>query len=174
MTPCVGKETVRRNPYYNVFVVRVVGSRVVLPARERNSLGLRMSITVTNGQGESHTYGGHFWGGILNFAEHYGWKPAGTARPKGFGILRRWPGNYDSNDGQTVTTSDAKSLGRAILQSMNDPILDENIEILETSIRKDVLSRVGPELFASFAFRFDKNAYREFGEFCLRGPFRIE
>jgi hypothetical protein len=133
-----------------------------------------MSITVTNGQGESHTYGGHFWGAILNFAEHYGWKPAGTESPIGFGPVERWPGNYDSSDGQTVTASDAKSLGSCILQSLNDPILDENIEILETSIRAGVLKRVGPELFASFAFRFDKSAYREFGEFCLRGPFRIE
>src|SRR5689334_12806617 len=107
-------------------------------AQYNGRLGLNMSITVTNSQGESRTYGGHFWGAILDFAEHYGWKPAGTERPTGFAPNERWPGNYDSSDGQTVTASDATSLGSCILESLNDPILDENIEILETSIREGV------------------------------------
>lgn len=133
-----------------------------------------MSMYVSNEHGESFSYGGHFWSLTLNLAEYYGWKPMGTRKPKGYGLFRRWPGNYDTNDGQTVVIWDAHRLGEIIAHSLTDPNFDENASVFETRMKEDLRERVDPELFKVFNLSFDKNAYREFGEFCSQGSFRID
>ena len=49
------------------------------------------------------------WHKLIELAQEYGWQPAGTQRDE-----ENWSGTYLSNDGQSVTQSDALALGNAL------------------------------------------------------------
>lgn len=80
-----------------------------------------MSFTLFNDSG-SASMGAMTWTAILITMQHYGWVPAGTVleRPPDLPRLGRqtecleWSGSYASNDGQTVTGSDAASMAVAL------------------------------------------------------------
>jgi hypothetical protein len=63
----------------------------------------------------SHDDGTHFdfstveWHKLIELAQEYGWQPAGTQLDEA-----NWSGTYLSNDGQTVTQTDALALGNAL------------------------------------------------------------
>jgi hypothetical protein len=63
----------------------------------------------------SHTDGSYFdfttveWHKLIELAQAYDWQPAGTQLDE-----EGWSGTYLSNDGQTVTQTDALALGNAL------------------------------------------------------------
>ena len=61
------------------------------------------------------------WGFYLNLAQAYGWEPAGTLPPDGYAGAEPWPGEYDWNAGQSVTSEDAHALASALQQALEDP-----------------------------------------------------
>jgi hypothetical protein len=76
------------------------------------------------GKGGHSRWSNAGWPEVLSLAESYGWKPAGTAPPKG---VRRtkWNGAYDdggyhTNDGQLVTAADAAALAEALQKGLKD------------------------------------------------------
>lgn len=59
------------------------------------------------------------WAEVLSLAERYGWVPSGTACPTGM-KTKEWEGGYATNDGQRVTSADAKALADALEQGFSD------------------------------------------------------
>lgn len=69
------------------------------------------------------TFSRQFWGKALELAQSYGWHPGGTHPPAhiAFHLLgAEWDGRYFTNDGQTVSAADARSLAAALERSLND------------------------------------------------------
>lgn len=56
------------------------------------------------------------WRSVLQIAQRYGWKPAGTVDQD----EPEWDSTYFSNDGQTVTTEDATALADALERALDD------------------------------------------------------
>ena len=137
------------------------------------------SIDLTNQSGDTFRFGNMSWAFLLNLAERYGWKPAGTAKPEGWKEESKWPGNYDSSDGQTVTSDDAKALAKAVRAALEDKKLETRAKELEADFRRWIEERVGPELAKTYQVGLGKEEnYRphlnKFIEFCNKGPFMIE
>jgi len=107
-------------------------------------------------------------------AEQFGWKPQGTRKPSGFGLFRKWPGSYDTSDGQRVARSDASNLALAIQKALLSESFDNLVASMEAQMKEEVRSQVSPELFAAFSIEFDSSIFKEFGLFCDEGSFIIE
>jgi hypothetical protein len=93
------------------------------------------SVTLTNRSGESFDFGNTSWAFLLNFAERYGWKPAGTESPGDWDDPEEWPGSYDSSDGQIVTQPDAKALAKAVASALEDENLENKAAELDAEFR---------------------------------------
>ena len=81
-----------------------------------------------NGKGGSVSFSGWNWAFLLKLAIQYGWEPEGTRNPLSHPdslvspdtIDPEWPGNYNTNDCQLVTDTDARSLGQALVRAADD------------------------------------------------------
>ena len=56
-----------------------------------------------------------FWGAALDLAQLHGWEPAGTLPPED---AAQWGRGYFSNDGQRVTSEDARVLADALERAL--------------------------------------------------------
>ena len=71
--------------------------------------------------------GGHWrsnragWSLLRGLALEHGWIPEGTAPPSWLSPAEQWDGNYSTNDGQTVSASDAQHLADALERALRDP-----------------------------------------------------
>ena len=59
------------------------------------------------------------WDKILSLAQTYGWESAGTEQPP-YSLSSCWEGQYITNDGQLVTAVDAKAIGNALENALDD------------------------------------------------------
>lgn len=124
------------------------------------------------------TWDSFSWVKLIRLAEHYGWQPADTTIPESelkWMPNGQWNGNYTTNDGQTVTLADARSLAAALDRAVRD-IPSENViaQYREPSGGIQILPNppnisdldwfCGPET---------KDRIREFVSFCYAGEFQI-
>lgn len=140
-----------------------------------------VSVWLTNRSGGTFHFGTTPWCFLLNLAELYGWQPAGTESPRDWDENEdgEWQGDYDTNDGQTVTPADARSLADAVAAALADPKLEDKAAELEAQFRQGVEARCGPELASVYQVGLgDEEAYRphleDFIRFCRQGAFEIE
>jgi hypothetical protein len=80
-----------------------------------------MGMDLVSESGAEFRATGSGWTYYLNLAEEYGWKPAGTKRPRRTSIFRKWSGHYDSNEGQRVSKRDASAMALALETALADP-----------------------------------------------------
>ncbi len=132
-----------------------------------------MSVEFVNEHGDSYPINGYGISMYFTLLERYGWKPLGTRKPPGFGLFRRWPGSYHTNDGQLVTAKDARNMSEAVKRALEDTQLEDHAAELVKGITERATSGVSPALAQAFQLVFSKDAFREFGEFCAKGPFRV-
>jgi hypothetical protein len=111
------------------------------------------------------------WCYMLNLGEIYGWKPEGTKKPKGFGVFKKWPGNYDSSDGQKVTATDSNSLASALIKAMDDPEFDAKSKLLISKIVKAIEKSIGHEL--GYSIEVDREIISELIGYLKQGGFMI-
>jgi hypothetical protein len=138
------------------------------------------------------------WARILYLAEDHEWQPAGTVSPYNhddpnskYYIPEPWHGGYASNDGQMVTSNDARAFADA-LEKASELIPDERIQTGEYVQVKDLpafiddpvvdlLVRTGsvdsmPREFLN-AYEFfagdGKTAIKELIAFCRQGEFYL-
>jgi hypothetical protein len=78
-----------------------------------------MSFDLTSESGSERSFRPGAWALILNVAEAYGWVPARTLPPEGEDE-GEWSGDYDSNDGQLVTRTDAANIAKALTAALAD------------------------------------------------------
>jgi hypothetical protein len=122
---------------------------------------------------------GSGWDFILNVAEAYGWKKAGTEPPKGLNHAQ-WSGAYDTSDGQRVTASDAVALAAALRLASADPRradVEARVSREQTEAVRAILLREhgitlppGEEVEHSI----DPTFLEEVILFCERGAFHVE
>ncbi|MGN7997893.1 hypothetical protein [Sphingomonas sp. 22176] len=76
-----------------------------------------MAFDLKNEHGREFRIGGGPWAVYLNLASSFGWQPEGTTLESD----PDWRGGYDSNDGQTVSASDAHNLCRHLVTAAHHP-----------------------------------------------------
>ena len=67
-------------------------------------------MDLVNDTGERFRFRTAGWGFYLNLAEAYGWNAAGTLPPEKYEGADVWPGEYDWNAGQSVSSADTQAL----------------------------------------------------------------
>ena len=118
------------------------------------------------------------WQKLLRLAERYGWRPAGTTlseaelkwMPDG-----RWNGNYTTNDGQTVSASDARSLGDALNCAVRD-IPSEDVIAQHRAASGGIQILPNPPAISDldwFCGDQTRAKIREFISYCYSGEFQI-
>ncbi len=133
-----------------------------------------MSIAVINKKGQFLEFSGHGWTMYLRMAELYGWQPAGTKKPQGYGFFKKWNGCYDVSYRQMVVNNDAANLSMAIKNALNCPEFDNKIREMEKQEKEHVSSKVSEEIARSLEISFDKVLFADFANFCDNGEFCIE
>jgi hypothetical protein len=73
-----------------------------------------MSVHLHGRLGKTFTTSAGHWAVILNVARCFGWEPAGTMPPADWPSSQSWGGQYDTNDGQVVTESEALILAKIL------------------------------------------------------------
>jgi hypothetical protein len=120
------------------------------------------------------------WGEVLKFARLSGWKPAGTMPPEeaDAGERAAWDGNYVTNSGQSVSPSDAWSLGQALERRLSD--LPEHYAPTDKTLLGDIegkptrLVPVGAPISPIEALSGENRAaVEELIAFCRNGGFEI-
>ena len=98
-------------------------------------------------------------------------------KPKGFGLLKKWHGRYDSSDGQTVLANDACLLAEALDRALVSDDLEKKCKNVADTIEKALIQSLGDK---PGGFEIDATVdesfidfYREFIEFCRLGAFEI-
>lgn len=133
-----------------------------------------MSITLISKNGrELFECNNTAWCYILNLGELYGWKPQGTKKPRNYGLFKRWPGDYDSSDGQAVLEADSSGLALALKTAVADDNFSSNSqkliqqlqEAIERSVRRKLDYQISPDVKISFI--------NEVIEFLKNGEFTI-
>jgi hypothetical protein len=131
------------------------------------------------------------WYKVLNLARMCGWAPAGTITPDGWDYEDAWDGRYHSNDGQWVTDEDARGIGCALLNGLDDiPDIEvgEKARLPQGSQSGDLLAqmfdrstdpfeqlnrRLTQSPFEYFSGAGGKERLREIAAFCNEGGFYI-
>ena len=111
------------------------------------------------GVGGYHRYLAHVWPSVLDLAEEYGWKPAGTREltPDGEHAYRSPKFGYITNDGFVVMKTDARKLATALSKAIKDSAARPRAKKLAGRIEV-----VG-----------GADYLREFIRFCRAGAFQI-
>ena len=73
-----------------------------------------MAIDLRNENGATIRISSGHWAVYLTLAETFGWRPAGTRRPRLLAPEVEWSGRYDSSDGQVVPDAEAKQLAQIL------------------------------------------------------------
>jgi hypothetical protein len=137
------------------------------------------------------------WPQILELSIYYGWTPEGTKicdeMMEIFGWEKPWDGAYDSSDGQSVTSTDAKNIATALEMALqdipdidlgepvagntfihNDTFNDKKLlkEFIESMVKPKRLDKSA--LLLRFSGEENKQYIKGFVEFCKEGEgFRI-
>lgn len=122
-------------------------------------------------------FSGTGWTFCLILAERFGWIPEGTKKPKGFGFFKKWPGNYDSNEGQCVSTFDSNKLADSIETALKSDVLEEQAKKVSSIIEESIRTALG-ELRKGYEVNIDIDNdflayYQNFISFCRKGEFQI-
>jgi hypothetical protein len=145
----------------------------------------------------SRKYSSQFWGKALELGRSYGWKPLGTHPPiiPGFrGLNEVWTCTYFTNDGQSVTAEDARSLANALERALDDIpdtgialdwnprcwveddlpewLSPEEREMIEDGLQEHSYDVVAMHPYAFFAGD-EKQHLKGFIRFCRLGSFMI-
>lgn len=109
-----------------------------------------MGMDLVGESGAEFRTTGSGWTYYLNLAEEYGWKPAGTRRPRGLRMLLcRWSGGYDTNDGARVTARDAAAMATALEAALADPDRSARRAVVAVRVTEGVRAVMGAAQFAS-------------------------
>ena len=122
-----------------------------------------MGYDLFNSAGAYVRFTGSGWDLALAVARHYGWTPAGIAKPATWDEKKYgpWEDEYWMNAGQEVTADDAAALTAALDRAVAAPDFVEAV--------KSVNDNLTPEQAESFRGRLV-----EFAGFARQGPFIIE
>ena len=110
-----------------------------------------MAVELTNVLGEDYSLSNSVWSLVLNLAQRYGWKPLGTLRPAELDESTTWGGDYDTSDGQTVTSADAAALSRALRAAIADPHLEIGVRKVVAALAEVVRAQLGDDTAKLYA-----------------------
>jgi hypothetical protein len=87
-----------------------------------------MAVHLRSKQGKTFTTSAGHWAVFLCVAECFGWKPAGTLAPPDWPASEPWSGQYDTNDGQVVSQSEAWLLAKILHAAAAGPQIGQALE----------------------------------------------
>lgn len=139
-----------------------------------------MGFDFTSESGETYQVRSGGWSLMLYVAESYGWEKRGSVAPEGMDA-GEWDGGYATNDGQRVTSEDARALADAFERMLADPGRVVKVREIEMQLDRDVLKvakeQHGVDLPARDnydEYPLDEEYLRQFVRFCRGGGFQIE
>lgn len=145
-----------------------------------------MSMALVNEKGVSFRFSLVGWSKVLNLANMYGWKPAGTIidfdvhlpqnptpeeKAKSEARLREWDGTYFTNDQQLVTKEDALAIAAALEQSLGD-IPENDEDIPDQNIYSSTIQTTSPYPFENQIDGILQAVKNELGDFPHNAPNR--
>ncbi len=138
-----------------------------------------MGMDLVNERGESLGFSPGGWALVLNLAEVYGWVPEGTTLH--LDDDRVWPGNYDTNDDQRVSASDAAAMATAWERALaaddfTARVLQLDRELFGEEVEPSPAAADGKPPFPSrSALDVDelRDALTDLIQFCREGSFQI-
>ncbi len=132
-----------------------------------------MGMDLVSESGAEFRATGSGWAYYLNLAEEYGWKPAGTERPRRASIFRKWSGHYDTNEGQRVSKRDAAAMALALEAALSDPDRAARGAALAERLTAAVRAATGGSSYTMRADGDDSAYLRSLIDFLRRGGFEI-
>jgi hypothetical protein len=102
------------------------------------------------------------WDTVLHLAREFGWRPAGTARPRGLRKAQWDCNDYINCERQQVEAEDALSLAAA---------LDRALQAIPIKVNAKPPKKVSAQL--AFFFGYAREGLADFVGFCRLGAFRI-
>lgn len=119
-----------------------------------------MGYDLRNGRGEEFRFSPSGWTLALEIAERAGWKPEGTLPPANHPVDHDWSGDYFSNEGQRVSSSDAAAMIRALESALSNPEFNA-----QTKATFDYLQAAFLKLYPKFSpIEFTLSDAAEFGQ----------
>jgi hypothetical protein len=134
--------------------------------------GVVVGFAVTDRTGAAMHLTGTAWTVMLHLAEDCGWQPEGTIAPPGV-EPGNWAGDYDSNEGQSMSAADAaafaSALERASLDHNRSRTIQQVADRISAMVREANSSDYQIETGASYWSAID-----ELIRLCRRGPVVLE
>jgi hypothetical protein len=117
--------------------------------------------------------GNTYWCYLLNLGELYGWRPAGSKKPKNLGFFGKWDGSYDGSNGQYVTADDALGFANALNIAVLDGDFDLKSNSLINEIQVSIENGIGEPLGYAILEDINIDSIKEIIEFLYVGGFTI-
>jgi len=138
-----------------------------------------MAVSLTNALGEDYRLGNSVWSLVLNLAQRYGWKPLGTLLPAELDESTRLSGDYDTSDGQTVTSTDAAAFSQSLRAATADRNLEMAVRKVIVAIAEAVRAQFGDDIAALYMSSMPaaddlRPILEDLCDFCRQGEFVIE
>jgi hypothetical protein len=134
--------------------------------------GVAVGFDITDRAGATMHLTGSAWTVVLHLAEENGWQPEGTVAPPGV-APESWDGQYDSNDGQSMSARDAAAFASALERAALDPNRSRTIhqvaDRISAMVREATKSDYQIETSASYWPAID-----DLIRLCRRGPVVLE
>jgi hypothetical protein len=131
-----------------------------------------VGFDITDRTGGTMHLTGSAWTVMLHLAEQSGWEPQGTLAPPGV-EPSTWGGDYDSNDGQSISAADAAAFASALERASLDP--DRGRVIQQVADRISVLVREANKTDYQIEINSSYwSAIDELIRLCRRGPVTLE
>ena len=132
-----------------------------------------MGMDLVNEAGDRFRFRTTSWAFYLNLASVYGWEPAGTLQPDKYTGTEPWPGEYDWNAGQTVSSADAEALASALQRALADPERLQQEGALAAAISVAVRASSGDNSYNVGPIEDDTKILQEMIAFFRKGKFQI-
>lgn len=132
-----------------------------------------MGISLKNIENKELNISNIAWSYLLNMGEQSGWNPAGTTKPKDYGLFKKWHRGYDSSEGQRIKANDAKSLSVHLTNAINDELFNiKSAKIIE-NLQNLIEQSIGKPLGYGILGDMNTDFIKEVIEFLNKGDIEI-
>lgn len=135
-----------------------------------------MGFDFRNDDGRTFEFSLFAWLTVLNLATTHGWVSEGTEAPASGPDVCRWSGEYTSNEGQGVRTTDAHNLAKALERALEDSEIAELVRAASVQMAEKLHAATGANIQPARRGGLtdgEKDVLRGFIEFCRAGSFAI-
>ena len=135
-----------------------------------------MAVELQSENGTKFPLPPRYWSFFLTLAQTCEWQPKGSSKPKGFGLFKTWNGNYESSDGQKVTSQDALELGKGLNRCYYSMHCMEIMQSVAQNVEAEVQKQTGLIIPEEMRIKVSEELKESLGKlmaFTYQGAFSI-